>query len=168
MEEFLRIIISNLVNDQESIEINTIDNGKSVTFEVKVAQEDMGKIIGKQGRIAQSIRNVMKAVTNKEHMPDNHRAYGEWNQERILEWSKTIGPNTYKVILGIFNNARVEQQVYNQCITILKLKDKYSSQILEHASGIIIEKNITPIHKNFKSIIENIQELKGKENETNN
>ena len=67
MEEFLRIIISNLVNDQESIEINTIDNGKSVTFEVKVAQEDMGKIIGKQGRIAQSIRTVMKAVANKEH-----------------------------------------------------------------------------------------------------
>lgn len=67
MEEFLRIIISNLVNDQESIEINTIDDGKSVTFEVKVAQEDMGKIIGKQGRIAQSIRNVMKAVANKEH-----------------------------------------------------------------------------------------------------
>ena len=67
MEEFLRIIISNLVNDQESIEINTIDNGKSVTFEVKVAQEDMGKIIGKQGRIAQSIRNVMKAGANKEH-----------------------------------------------------------------------------------------------------
>ena len=67
MEEFLRIIISNLVNDQESIEINTIDNGKSVTFEVKVAQEDMGKIIGKQGRIAQSIINVMKAGANKEH-----------------------------------------------------------------------------------------------------
>lgn len=67
MEEFLRIIISNLVNDQESIEINTIDDGKSVTFEVKVAQEDMGKIIGKQGRIAKSIRNVMKAVANKEH-----------------------------------------------------------------------------------------------------
>ena len=49
------------------MENNTIDNGKSVTFEVKVAQEDMGKIIGKQGRIAQSIRNVMKAVANKEH-----------------------------------------------------------------------------------------------------
>ena len=67
MEEFLRIIISNLVNDQESIEINTIDNGKSVTFEVKGAQGDMGKIIGKQDRIAQSIRNDMKAVANKEH-----------------------------------------------------------------------------------------------------
>ena len=67
MEEFLKVIISNLVDNKEAIEINTIDNEKSVTFEVKVAQEDMGKVIGKQGRIAQSIRNVMKAVANKEH-----------------------------------------------------------------------------------------------------
>ena len=67
MEEFLRIMISNLVENKDAIEINTIDKGKSVTFEVKVAQEDMGKVIGKQGRIAQSIRNVMKAVANKEH-----------------------------------------------------------------------------------------------------
>ncbi len=67
MEEFLKVIISNLVDNKEAIEINTIDNEKSVTFEVKVAQEDMGKVIGKQGRIAQSIRTVMKAVANKEH-----------------------------------------------------------------------------------------------------
>ena len=67
MEEFLRIIISNLVENKDAIEINTIDKGKSVIFEVKVAQEDMGKVIGKQGRIAQAIRNIMKAVANKEH-----------------------------------------------------------------------------------------------------
>ena len=67
MEEFLRIIISNLVENKDYIEINMVDKGKSVTFEVKVAQEDMGKVIGRQGRIAQSIRNVMKAVANKEH-----------------------------------------------------------------------------------------------------
>ena len=67
MEEFLKIIISNLVENKDAIEINTIDKGKSITFEVKVAQEDMGKVIGKQGRIAQAIRNVMKAVANKEH-----------------------------------------------------------------------------------------------------
>ena len=67
MEEFLRVIISNLVENQDAVVINTIDKGKSVTFEVKVAQEDMGKVIGKQGRIAQAIRNVMKAVANKEH-----------------------------------------------------------------------------------------------------
>ena len=65
MEEFLKIIISNLVENKDAIEINTVDNGKSITFEVKLAQEDMGKVIGKQGRIAQSIRNVMKAVAKK-------------------------------------------------------------------------------------------------------
>ncbi len=67
MKEFLKIIISNLVDDKETIEIKEIDDGKSVTFEVKVAQKDMGKVIGRQGRIAHSIRNVMKAVANKEH-----------------------------------------------------------------------------------------------------
>ena len=39
---------------------------KSVVFEVKVADGDMGKIIGKQGRLAKSIRTVVKAVANKE------------------------------------------------------------------------------------------------------
>ena len=67
MKEFLKIIISNLVDDKETIEIKEIDDGKSVTFEVKVAQKDMGKVIGRQGRIAHSIRNVMKAVANKEY-----------------------------------------------------------------------------------------------------
>ena len=67
MEEFLRIIISNLVENQEDINIEKIENEKTVTFQVKVAKEDMGKVIGRQGRIAQSIRNVMKAVANKEH-----------------------------------------------------------------------------------------------------
>ena len=65
MEEFLRIIISNLVENQEAINIEKIENEKTVTFQVKVAKEDMGKVIGRQGRIAQSIRNVMKAVANK-------------------------------------------------------------------------------------------------------
>ena len=67
MENFLKIIISNLVDDKSAVEIQTIEDEKTIKFEVKVAQEDMGKVIGRQGRIAQSIRNVMKAVANKEH-----------------------------------------------------------------------------------------------------
>ena len=67
MGNFLKIIISNLVDDKSAVEIQTIEDEKTIKFEVKVAQEDMGKVIGRQGRIAQSIRNVMKAVANKEH-----------------------------------------------------------------------------------------------------
>ncbi len=67
MKEVLQTIIENLVDDKASISINEIEGEKSVVFEVKVAEADMGKIIGKQGKIAQSIRSIMKAVSAKEH-----------------------------------------------------------------------------------------------------
>ena len=52
MKEALETIISSLVNNVEAIEINQKDSEKFTTFEVKVAEEDMGKVIGKEGRIA--------------------------------------------------------------------------------------------------------------------
>lgn len=67
MKEILNTIIASLVDDKEAVEINEINGTQSVVFEVKVAESDMGKIIGKQGRIAKSIRTVMKAVASKEH-----------------------------------------------------------------------------------------------------
>ena len=67
MEDVLKAIISNLVEDTNAVEIKRIDGEKTVTFEVKVADGDMGKVIGKQGRLAKSIRTVMKAIANKEH-----------------------------------------------------------------------------------------------------
>ena len=67
MKEVLQTIIENLVDDKASISINEIEGEKSVVFEVKVAESDMGKVIGRQGKIAKSIRTVMKAVASKEH-----------------------------------------------------------------------------------------------------
>ena len=60
-------IIASLVDNKDAIEINEVDGEKSVVFEVKVAENDMGKVIGRQGKIAKSIRTVMKAVAAKEH-----------------------------------------------------------------------------------------------------
>lgn len=67
MKEVLKTIISNLVDDKEAVEINQVDGEKSITFEVKVAEGDMGKVIGRQGRLAKSIRTIMKAFASKEH-----------------------------------------------------------------------------------------------------
>lgn len=67
MKEILETIIANLVDNKEAIEVNEINGTQSIVFEVKVADGDMGKIIGKQGRIAKSIRTVMKAIASKEH-----------------------------------------------------------------------------------------------------
>ena len=67
MKEILKTIIESLVDNKEAIEINEVDGEKSVVLEVKVAENDMGKVIGRQGKIAKSIRTVMKAVAAKEH-----------------------------------------------------------------------------------------------------
>lgn len=67
MEEFLKIIISNLVENKDQVEITKKEEEKQTIFEVRVAKEDMGKVIGRQGRLAKSIRTVMKSVAAKEH-----------------------------------------------------------------------------------------------------
>ena len=66
MKETLELIINILVNDKEAVSINEIDGEKSVIFEVKVAENDMGKVIGKEGRIAKAIRTIMKSLAAKE------------------------------------------------------------------------------------------------------
>ena len=66
MKDILQTIILNLVDNKEAVEIKGLEAEKSAVFEVKVAESDMGKIIGKQGRLAKSIRTVMKAVASKE------------------------------------------------------------------------------------------------------
>ncbi len=66
MKEILETIILNLVDNKEAVEVKELEGEKSIVFEVKVADDDMGKVIGKQGRIAKSIRTVMKAVASKE------------------------------------------------------------------------------------------------------
>ena len=67
MKNILETIILNLVDNKEAVEVKEIQGEKNIIYEVKVAQEEMGKIIGRQGRLARSIRSVMKAVAGKEH-----------------------------------------------------------------------------------------------------
>lgn len=67
MKEILETLIKNLVEHADEVTITEKEDGKTTIFEVKVLESDMGKVIGKQGRIAKSIRNVMKSIAGKEH-----------------------------------------------------------------------------------------------------
>ena len=67
MKEILETIILSLVDNKDAVQINELDEEKSVVFEVKVAEEDMGKVIGRQGRLAKSIRTLGKSIAGKEH-----------------------------------------------------------------------------------------------------
>ena len=67
MKEILETIITNIVDNPSDVTITEKVEEKETTFEVKVADTDMGKVIGKQGKTAKAIRNVMKSVAGKEH-----------------------------------------------------------------------------------------------------
>ena len=67
MKEILETMIKNLVEDEASVSIEEIAQDSEIKFEVRVNEKDMGRVIGKKGKIAQSIRTVMKAIAAKEN-----------------------------------------------------------------------------------------------------
>lgn len=66
MKELVGVIAKALVDDPESVVVNEREEKKTTVLEVRVAESDMGKVIGKQGRIAKAIRSVVKAAAAKE------------------------------------------------------------------------------------------------------
>lgn len=70
MKKILETIILNLVDNKDSVEIIETENEKEkeILLEVKVSKDDMGKVIGKQGRVAKAIRTIMKSMANKENL----------------------------------------------------------------------------------------------------
>ena len=65
LEQTLRAIVLSIIDSQDLLEVEAQEVDSGVSFEVKVGAEDVGKIIGKGGRIASSIRTVMKAAGAK-------------------------------------------------------------------------------------------------------
>lgn len=62
MKELVRVIAMALVDNPDAVEVTEKETEKSIVVELRVAPEDMGKVIGKQGRIAKAIRTVVKSA----------------------------------------------------------------------------------------------------------
>lgn len=69
MEELVRFIARSLVDHPDAVEVKTVEGAESIILELRVAPEDMGKVIGKQGRIAKAVRSVVKAATARSEKP---------------------------------------------------------------------------------------------------
>ncbi len=67
MKELLEKIARSLVDNPDEVAVTEVDDDQSLILELRVAEDDMGKVIGKQGRIAKAIRVVMKAAAIKEN-----------------------------------------------------------------------------------------------------
>ncbi len=69
MKQLVQFMAEALVNDPSQVSVSETDGPDAVILELNVAPEDMGKVIGKQGRIAKAIRSVVKAATAKGDKP---------------------------------------------------------------------------------------------------
>ncbi|AEG60063.1 KH domain-containing protein [Desulforamulus ruminis] len=66
MKELVEILAKALVDQPEEVAVTMVEKERSVVIELRVAPDDMGKVIGKQGRIARAIRSVVKAAATKQ------------------------------------------------------------------------------------------------------
>lgn len=66
MKELVEVIASSLVDHPEAVVVTETEKENAIVVELKVHESDMGKVIGKQGRIAKAIRTVVKAAASKE------------------------------------------------------------------------------------------------------
>jgi len=66
LKELVEYIAKSLVDSPDEVSVTEVDGDRSLVLELRVAPDDMGKVIGKQGRIAKSIRTVTKAVATRE------------------------------------------------------------------------------------------------------
>ena len=69
MQELLTFVARSLVDDPDQVNVQVTEGPEAIILELHVAEEDMGKVIGKQGRIAKAIRAVVKAATAKNSKP---------------------------------------------------------------------------------------------------
>ena len=67
MKELVEVIAKALVEHPDEVIVTDKEEGKHLTVELHVAASDMGKVIGKQGRIAKAIRSVVKAASSKDN-----------------------------------------------------------------------------------------------------
>ena len=69
MQELLTFVARSLVDDPDQVSVEVTEGPEAIILELHVAEDDMGKVIGKQGRIAKAIRAVVKAATAKNSKP---------------------------------------------------------------------------------------------------
>ena len=69
MQDLLTFVAQSLVEHPEQVSVTETEGPEAVILELHVAEDDMGKVIGKQGRIAKAIRAVIKAATLKNSKP---------------------------------------------------------------------------------------------------
>lgn len=66
MKEFIEFIVKHLVDNPSAVHVNEVDGERTIVLELRVEQSDMGKVIGRRGQTAKSLRTILSAASAKE------------------------------------------------------------------------------------------------------
>jgi len=66
MQELVEYIVRNIVDLPDEVSVSTTESGQMVVYEVAVAESDLGKVIGRRGRIAEALRQVVRAAQDRD------------------------------------------------------------------------------------------------------
>lgn len=111
--------------------------------------------------VAKHIRATVKGrhTTNRDHMPESHRAHGDWNAERFKIWALSIGVATESLISIMLTSRPHVEQAYRACMGIVSLSKKYGKARLESACSYALRHNLTA-YRHIKAILESGLDLK--------
>jgi transposase len=99
-------------------------------------------------------RHLGGHFTIKEHMPADHRFYGEWSPERFIRWAEKIGPETAKIVQMELASRQHPEQAYRACLGILGFARKYTPGRLESACTYALANEIHT-YRGIKNILMN-------------
>ena len=93
MKELVEVIAKSLVDYPDEVNVTETENEKAIVLELRVAQSDMGKVIGKQGRIAKAIRSVVKAAASRDAC--FFIIYSNYSEPVLYGFENVRGLNSY-------------------------------------------------------------------------
>jgi len=92
--------------------------------------------------------------TMDEHMPIRHQKMVQWTPERIINWSRTIGPNTSELITKLMEMYKHPEVSFRACVGIIRLATKYTAERVENASNRALKCRAIS-YKSVESILKN-------------
>jgi transposase len=118
------------------------------------------EIFNKSVRVASHIRSHGRGqtVTNPEHRPKSHQAHLEWTPLRIVNWARTIGPNTARLFERILEDKPHPEMGYRACLGIIRLADEYTPARMESAAQLALTTGACR-YQSIKSILKNSLDL---------
>ena len=105
-------------------------------------------------RVASHLRSFVKSkhTTCKDHMPKNHKDYGDWSPERLLRWAHTLGDSVEKCVEQILASQVHPQQGYRSCLGLIQLSKQFGSVRLNAACSRALASNAVS-RKSIQSIL---------------